>query len=40
MKILKLIVGLSLLFATVGCTAYVDDGYYARPHYYRYYSYY
>ncbi len=41
MRTLKLIVGLSLLIAATGCTAYYtsDDPYYSRPHYYHYYSY-
>ena len=42
MRTLKLIVGLSLLIAATGCTAYYssdDPYYYSRPHYYHYYSY-
>lgn len=41
MRIVRLIVGLSLLIAATGCTAYYsDDGYYGRPHHYSYYRYY
>jgi len=39
MRILKVIVGVGLLFSMAGCVAYYDPGYYGHHHHYYAYRY-